>query len=188
MFLRENEVVRRLAPQLEEGQSVLDVGSGTGLIARRLARTAGVRPTLCDVVDYNLVDFPYVKLDDPLRLPAGDRSYDVVMMNFVLHHMERWDDQLTMVEEAMRVARRRVLILEDTPFHAIDHVFNIAWDWVLNVRHGVPTPFTFRSIAEWVSVFSRDGFRVAGSESYRPKWPTLAMYHHTLFVLDRAEG
>jgi ubiquinone/menaquinone biosynthesis C-methylase UbiE len=187
MFLRENEIVRRLAEHLRPGQSVLDVGSGTGLIARRLAATAGVKPTLCDVVDYNKVDLPYVKLADPLRIPAGDASYDAVIMLFVLHHIPSWEDQLVVAAEAMRIARERVLVIEDTPFHAVDRIANTAWDWLLNVRHGVPTPFTFRSVEAWSEIFSRDGYKVASTESYRPKWPTLGMYHHTLFVLDRVE-
>ena len=37
----------------------------------------------------------------------------------------------------------------------------------------------------FTGVFSADGYRVGHTESYRPKWPTLGMYHHTLFVLDR---
>jgi ubiquinone/menaquinone biosynthesis C-methylase UbiE len=187
MFLRENEIIRKLAPWVRPGQTLLDVGSGTGLIARRLAKVAGVKPTLCDLVDYCKVDeFPYIKLEDPLRVSAPDDSFDVVTMCFVLHHVPEWEDQLTVAAEAMRVARERVLILEDTPFHKVDLLFNKAWDKVLNMRHGVPVPFTFRNVEEWTDVFSRDGFRVSATHSYRPKWPTLAMYHHTLFVLDRA--
>ena len=45
--------------------------------------------------------------------------------------------------------------------------------------------FTFRSKEQWRDIFSQNGFRVGHTESYRPKWPTLAMYHHSLFVLDR---
>ena len=94
-------------------------------------------------------------------------------------------DQLVVAAEAMRVARKRVLVLEDTPFNTIDLVFNKAWDWVLNQRHGIPVPFTFRSREEWTGIFSSNGYHVGHAESYRPKWPTLGMYHHTLFVLER---
>lgn len=188
MFLRENEVIRRLVPWVRAGQTLLDIGSGTGLVSRRLARVTGVRPTLCDVVDYNRVDLPHLKLTDPLRVPAADESFDVTMMLFVLHHIESWDDQLVLFSEAARIARRRVLILEDTPYNRVDRACNVVWDYLLNVRHGVPTPFTFRSREEWSRLFSADGTRVAHLESYRPKWPTLGMYHHSLFVLDRVRA
>lgn len=188
MFLRENEIIRKLAPWVRGGQTLLDLGSGTGLIARRLAHVAGVRPTLCDIVDYCKVEFPYIKLEDPLRVPVPDRSFDVVTMCFVLHHIPAWDDQLVVAAEAMRVARERVLVIEDTPFSRVDLLFNKAWDKALNWRHGVPVPFTFRRVEQWREVFSRDGFRVQATETYRPRWPTLGMYHHTLFVLDRAHA
>jgi len=186
MFLRENEIIRKLAPWVREGQTLLDIGSGTGLIARRLARVAGVRPTLCDVVDYRKVEFPSIQLQNPLHVPVADRSFDVVTMCFVLHHVPSWDDQLTVLGEALRIACERVLIIEDTPFNRVDLAFNKFWDKLLNLRHGVPVPYTFRSVEEWSEIFSSDGYGLRETVSYRPKWPTLGMYHHTLFVLDRA--
>jgi ubiquinone/menaquinone biosynthesis C-methylase UbiE len=186
VFLRENEIIRKLAPWVERGQTLLDLGSGTGLIARRLARVRDVEPTLCDLVDYRKVDMPSITMNDPLHVPVPDRSFDVVTMCFVLHHIPEWDDQLVVLGEAMRIARERLLVLEDTPFNRVDLVFNKVWDKLLNARHGVPVPFTFRSVEDWSEIFSHDGFRLEKTHSYRPKWPTLGMYHHTLFVLDRA--
>jgi ubiquinone/menaquinone biosynthesis C-methylase UbiE len=187
MFLRDNEIGGRVAPHLEAGMDVLDLGSGTGRISRWLARRVGIHPTLADVVDFGnrVGGFPYVRLEDPLRLPFDDRSFDAVMMLFVLHHVAEWNDQERLVAEAARVARRRVVIIEDTPTSAVDRAFNVAWDWVLNLRHGVPKPFTFRSVQSWEQVFRRTGMRVAQSQTYRARWPTLMTYHHTLFALDR---
>jgi SAM-dependent methyltransferase len=187
MFLRENELGRRIAPHLERGATVLDLGSGTGRMSRWLADRRGVRPTLADVTEFGnrVGGFPYVRLEDPLRLPFEDRSFDAVMMLFVLHHLERRADQERLVGEAARVARRRLVLIEDTPTSAVDRMWNVAWDWVLNLRHGIPTPFTFRSVDGWRAVFDRAGLRVAHQETYRAKWPTLMTYHHTLFVLDR---
>ncbi|HEX2026097.1 MAG TPA: class I SAM-dependent methyltransferase [Actinomycetota bacterium] len=187
MFLRENEIGGRVAPHLEPGTTLLDLGSGTGRISRWLAERRGIRPTLADVADFGnrVGGFPYVRLADPLRLPFADRSFDVVMMLFVLHHLERWEDQERLLGEAARVARRRLVLIEDTPTSALDRAFNVAWDWVLNLRHGVHTPFTFRTVDGWKAVFARAGLRVAHQETYRARWPTLMTYHHTLFVLDR---
>ena len=186
MFLRENEVVRKLAPWLSPGETFLDLGSGTGLVARRLAKVSGASATGCDAFEFgNRIDLPYLQQTDPLKVPCEDKAFDTVIMCFVLHHIPAWEDQLRVAAEAMRVARKRVLVLEDTPFNSVDLLFNKAWDWILNQRHGIPVPFTFRSREEWTELFSADGYRVGHSESYRPKWPTLGMYHHTLFVLDR---
>lgn len=186
MFLRENEVGGRLEPHLQAGTDLLDLGSGTGRISRWLASRVGVRPTLADVVEFGnrVGPFPYVRLDDPLTLPFEDGSFDSVMMLFVLHHIERWEDQERLVAEASRVARRRLLVMEDTPRSRLDRVLNVGWDWILNLRHGVPKPFTFRTAAGWSQVFGRTGLTVSHLETYRARWPTLMTYHHTLFVLD----
>ncbi|HWC32527.1 MAG TPA: hypothetical protein VG709_05300, partial [Actinomycetota bacterium] len=108
-----------------------------------------------------------------------------VLMLFVLHHIERWSDQERLVREAARIARRRIVLIEDTPASSLDRAFNVAWDWALNLRHGVPKPFTFRTADGWRRVFSRAGLRTMRAESYRARWPTLMTYHHTLFVLER---
>lgn len=141
---------------------------------------------MADLVEYGnrVRDFPFVKLEDPVRIPAGDGSYDAVMMLFVLHHMERSQDQERLVAEARRVARRRVVVLEDTPVSRVDLAMNTFWDWVLNLRHGVPTPFTFRSPDAWGEVFAGAGLSVRHRETYRAWWPTLWTYRHTLFVLE----
>jgi ubiquinone/menaquinone biosynthesis C-methylase UbiE len=187
VFLRENEIGRKLAPYLAPAAEVLDLGSGTGLISRWLASRVGIRPTLADVAEFDnrVLDYPYLRMTDPVSVPVGDQSFDVVMMLFVLHHVERWEDQERLVAEAGRIARRRVLILEDTPTSRLDRVMNVAWDWVLNLRHGVPRPFTFRTVEGWSVVFRRAGLRVRAADTYRAMWPTLMSYHHTLFVLDR---
>jgi len=188
MFLREGELVGKIAPHVERGQGLLDLGSGTGLIARRLAQRVGVRPTMTDLIEYDnrVRELPFIPMRDPVTIAGADGAYDVVMMLFVLHHMERWEDQERLVREAARVARRRLIVIEDTPTSRIDRALNVFWDKVLNLRHGVPTPFTFRSAEAWERVFAGAGLTTSHRDTYRAKWPTLMTYHHTLFVLDRS--
>lgn len=187
MFLRENEIGRKLAPHLAPGSRVLDLGSGTGQISRWLARRVGIHPTLADVVEYGnrVRDFPFIRMTDALHMPVEDGAFDTVIMLFVLHHMDRREDQERLVAEAARVTHRRLVVIEDTPTSTVDRWFNVAWDWVLNLRHGVPTPFTFRGAEEWRDVFVRTGLRVRATETYRARWPSLMTYHHTLFVLEK---
>ncbi|CAN5179197.1 hypothetical protein BH20ACT24_BH20ACT24_02270 [soil metagenome] len=189
MFLRENEVGRRVAPYLEAGDTVLDLGAGTGRMSLWLARRACVRPALADVVPYSNRQrgFQFLSMDDPFHVPAEDRSFDVVLLLFALHH-NPYEAQGKIVAEAVRLMRRRLVVVEDTPFGRVDHAFNVAWDKVLNLRHGVPTPFAFRSVPEWLDVFLEHGMRAVHVESYRPRWPTLMTYHHSVFVLEPEGG
>ena len=189
MSLRDNEVGRRVLPHLEGGWEVLDLGSGTGRLMRWLTSRVELRPTLADVVEFGnrVGGFPYVRLDDPLETPFEDRSFDAVLMLFVLHHVAGWDEQEALLREAARVSRRRIILIEDTPLSGTDRLFNTAWDWALNLRHGVPKPFSFRTVEGWRQVFRRLGLTERVAETYRPMWPTLGTYRHTLFVLDRPD-
>jgi ubiquinone/menaquinone biosynthesis C-methylase UbiE len=146
-----------------------------------------VKPTLTDVVPYRNRErgLPFITLDDPFSVPVEDGSFDVVMLLFVFHHVDRFEDQERLFDEAVRIARRRIVIMEDTPETKADLAFNKAWDWFLNRRHRVPCPFTFRRAHEWLDVFKGHDLELVHAETYRPLWPTLKTYPHTVFVLDR---
>ena len=187
MFLRENEIGSKVAPWLEPGQTVLDLGAGTGFISRWLRDHTGVHPTLTDVVSYRNRErsLEFIRLDDPFHVPVPDASFDVVMLLFVFHHVACPEDQERLLDEAVRIARSRIVVLEDTPETRLDLLFNKGWDWLLNQRHRVPTPFTFRRTEEWVRLFKERNLSILHVDTYRPKWPTLMTYPHSAFVLDR---
>src|SRR5436309_1757614 len=187
MFLRENEVGSRIALWLGPEETMLDLGAGTGFISRWLRDRTGVRPTLTDMVDYGNRDrsLPFLHQTDPTRVPADDASFDVVMLLFVFHHMERYEDQDRLLDEAIRIARRRLVIMEDTPVTRLDLAFNKAWDRALNWRHGVPVPCTFRGPGAWLEAFKEHDLSIAHSDTFRPLIPSLKTYPHSLFVLDR---
>jgi SAM-dependent methyltransferase len=186
VFLRDNEIGRRVAPHLQPGERVLDLGAGTGLISRWLARRVGVQPSLADLVRYRNCcrELPFLEMADPFHVPSEDGSFDAALLLFVLHH-NRYEAQGKVLTEATRLATRRLIVVEDTPEGRLEWACNVFWDKLLNVRHGVPTPFAFRTRDEWLAVFMEQGLAAVHVESYRPKWPTLGTYHHTLFVLER---
>jgi SAM-dependent methyltransferase len=187
VFLREDEEGSRVAPWVDPSDSLLDLGAGTGFISRWLRRRTGVEPTLADVNPYPNRErsLPFIHMDDPFHVPVGDGSFDTVMMMFVLHHLPDRPSQERLLDEAVRVARRRLIVAEDTPATRVDLAFNMAWDRLLNLRHRVPTPFTFRDVAEWTREFKERDLSILHVETYRPMWPTLRTYPHTVFVLDR---
>ena len=188
MFLRDNEVGTRVARYLRSGDRILDYGAGTGLISGWLAERVGVSPTLADLVAYGnrRRDLPFIKMEDPFHVPAEDRAFDAVLLLFALHH-NPYEAQGKVLAEAARLTRRRLIVMEDTPLNRLDHAANVFWDRLLNLRHGVPTPCSFRSPEEWLPIFLELGMEAAHVETYRPRWPTLMTYHHTLFVLDRED-
>jgi ubiquinone/menaquinone biosynthesis C-methylase UbiE len=124
-------------------------------------------------------------MPSPTVLPSDDQAYDAVMMMFMLHHMESFDQQEQILREALRVTRKRIVILEDTAVGFIERLANRAFDYLLNAPHGVPTPFTFRSTNAWRETLERIGFHVRHIQTFRGTWqPTLKTYTQSLLVAE----
>ena len=79
--------VSLLAPHLEPGASVLDIGCGEGYVLDELAArgVTGVRASTSSTSARNK-DYPF-RLYDGETLPFPDRSFDLVVLSFVLHHV-----------------------------------------------------------------------------------------------------
>ena len=94
--------------------SVLDVGTGTGIFAEAFA-ARGLRVEGLDVNAEMLVAarqiVPQVTFREGLAesLPYPDDAFDLVFHGMVFHET---DDRLKALKEAVRVARRRVALLE----------------------------------------------------------------------------
>lgn len=97
---------------VKEGQTVLDVGTGTGFIAAGLAsRAAHVvaidhSPAMLDVARDNLAQLGIANVEllegDLTHLPLDDDSVHAAVANMVLHHTE---DPAGMLAEMARVVR-----------------------------------------------------------------------------------
>jgi ArsR family transcriptional regulator len=97
---------------IDDTQTVLDVGTGTGFIAAGLAPRADRviaidnSPAMLDVARDNLarlgIDNVEVREANLTRLPLDDDSVDAAVANMVLHHTE---DPAGMLAEMTRVVR-----------------------------------------------------------------------------------
>lgn len=105
------EKARALKGYVAEGDSVLDVGCGTGLLSVYLRDMYGVAPKGIDVRDLRTTDLPFTEFDGT-SIPFPDNSFDHVILSEVLHHSQ---DPVRLTAECERVARRRILVFEDMP-------------------------------------------------------------------------
>jgi len=101
-----------LAGHLGRGDSILDVGCGTGYLADHLREMHGVEPTGVDIRDARVAPIAFRSFEGT-SIPCPDRSFDHVVLSFVLHHA---DDPLALIQECRRVARRSVIVFEELPY------------------------------------------------------------------------
>jgi len=126
--------------------SVLDVGSGDGLLASAVLER---RPDLAwDAIDTLVRTDTHVPVRafDGTRLPCADAQHDVVLFVDVLHHT---DDPMVLLREAVRVART-ALVIKDHLREGIAAGPTLRFmDWVGNASYGVSLPYNYWDASQW---------------------------------------
>jgi len=158
------EVARVLPPRAD----VLDVGCGNGFIAHHLQSMLGTTVVGLDVGASTAARINYLPYDGR-HFPVRDRSFDAVLLCYVLHHAQ---DPRLVLNEVSRVLREGglAIIYEDIP--------SIWWDravcWTHNRQwRGRTGPCTFQMEHDWRRTFSLSGFEIV-KERALSRWRNLA--------------
>lgn len=139
--------------------SCLDVGCGTGHLIREMGE--GGEALGVDVDDLRTINVPFVQAD-ATNLPLTDKSFDNVLFVTVLHHIDA-SIHAAILAEAVRVARYRIVLLEDTFTSRREEVYMKAMDRVYNLDIG-PHPHSNRSVADWETLLLQAGCRSVRSD------------------------
>ncbi|QFP76565.1 class I SAM-dependent methyltransferase [Deinococcus sp. AJ005] len=186
-------VLDLILPHLPPGR-VLDLGAGTGHTAALLTQK-GWAVTMADVSPHTgalgqrLVAHPIAArlgresgvprvLYDGSTLPFPDRSFDVVLLAFVLHHCPH---PAAVLREAARVSRR-VLVLEDGNGESAPNRLDRVTDALINLEFG--HPHGERSRLEWLGMFAACGLGVEQEQGFTSRFGGLRG-RHRLYVLNR---
>lgn len=180
--LRARSIAKRLRRFLTGGETVLDMGAGSMIVAAALERALGVRAFGLETLAYRRRPLP-LALYAGHRAPFRDDTFDSVLIAFVLHHCP--DGGRGVLEEARRVTRSRILLLEDSFDTARDRlairVVDPVLNWLENPR--IKIPYRFRPTAEWLALFQEMGLRLAAMKRIRTT-PILRT-RQVLFVLEK---
>lgn len=181
---RRNEAAATLshvAPFLHGSKSVLDIGCGMGHMVDVLSDDYGALTLACDV---GLPSVPIERFTrfDGRHLPFADKSVDVCMLIFVLHHA---DDASVLLREACRVARSAVLVVEDTPRNKFDEMWGQLHIRSFSGRHGIPWLGEIRRDAEWRQLFQSLNLKLA-HVARLGRFERLPPVARTAFVLEPA--
>jgi SAM-dependent methyltransferase len=171
---RKKEIKRRIedvSDFIRPRDKILDVGCGNGKFGEALAKKFTANVCGVDVVDYANANIP-IDFYDGFRLPFEDKSFDVIVLAMMLHHVRHQED---LIDEAIRCSRRAIIIYEDTYFSPWQRVA-ITWnDFYSNMVIGtvkifkdlegkgvlqMPLPFTFRCVKGWHGLFKQKSLTV----------------------------
>jgi SAM-dependent methyltransferase len=140
------------APHLDRGMSVLDVGCGEGYVGQELLARGVSEAWGVDIVDLRRDKTTPFALYDGQTLPFPDDRFDLVMLNFVLHHVPD-ERKIRLVREALRVTRGKLFILEDTPTTAFDRFVSNRHGDAYRRKIDSDAPFGFLTPKEWDWLF-----------------------------------
>lgn len=165
-------------PWITRNSSVLDVGCGNGIVSQHLADHFSLRVTGCDVKQYLLRPIIYVHMNRESELPFKSSAFDTIMFNDALHHTRK-ENQIHLLEEAVRVAKKNILI-----FEALPTLSTYVFDYLMNrlSQPLVDVPLTFRTKKEWNDVFHTLPVRVTVTVVPRP-W--FSPFPHIAFELKK---
>ena len=161
---RANQKFRKINPFFPRNGSTLkavDLGCAEGYVGKCIRDRLGARVLLADVVAMNRTELPHVLLKQGL-LPWPNGHFDVVLLYFVLHHVE---DAEKLIHEAMRICSKRVIVVESVYRTSVQLKFLTVLDKLANRlrSHGRINPqeevLQFRTYQEWSTLFQKCGAR-----------------------------
>lgn len=154
---RARALAGHVAAHLPAARRVLDVGVGSGRIAR-LVRHA--RPELSVVgvdVLYRWRPLVATALFDGLRLPFRDVSFDAAMVVDVLHHAA---DPGALLREVVRVSPAAILVKDHLREGLGAQVTLAFMDRVGNRRFKVASPGNYLDRGEWLALLQDVGLEI----------------------------
>jgi SAM-dependent methyltransferase len=154
---RTDVLATRLSQLLPRDAEVVDIGTGDGLIAKKVL---DLRPDLrLKATEVLVRPDQHVPVEpfDGRTLPFADDAFDAAMLVDVLHHT---DDVVGLLGEAKRVSRGLIVLKDVMAEGALSRETLHLMERLANTAHGISIPDTFWRKDEWDDAFARLGLTV----------------------------
>ena len=115
--------VKIIKKYIKPNDMILDIGCGAGETTYFLEKDCYNHIYNIDIKDMRRFVTKRFQLYDGFNIPFGDNIFNVVMLNFILHHVPNYRKNF-LLKEAIRVTKKHLFILEDTPRTCIDRLIS----------------------------------------------------------------
>lgn len=134
---------------VKSGSTILDIGSGNGLITKVLRDKEYIVSPL-DIHEGQYENSVKPILYDGKKMPFADKSFDTGLLLTILHHTTNQEE---IISEAARVCRQ-LIIMEDIYENQFQKYYTFFIDSFVNLFYS-PCPHTNRTDREWRNLFNK---------------------------------
>lgn len=156
---RANQIIPKVINFVDEGDTVLDIGCGTGVISGLIRDKKHTKSTLVDVQYNTMCEFYPVMIYDGKKLPFKKNAFKKSLLITVLHHCS---DAASVLKEAARVTEDKIIIVEDIFDNFLGRAITFIGDCLVNWE--IHSPFINHSKANWLKIFRTKNFKVVHTE------------------------
>lgn len=161
---------------IKEDSKILDLGCGSAIAAKHFQDFFKAKVIGVDIRDNRLVPIPF-QIFDGKNLPFDDNYFDLVLINFVLHHCPSVEELL---KEAKRVSKK-IIIFEDLPEGILS---NLRCKIHKITFLGGKKTFNFKTKKEWQKIFEKLGLKIIAQKRVFTKLSFFDPVKKILFVLE----
>ncbi len=141
---------------IKKGSKILDLGCGSGIIAKEFQNFFQAKIVGVDIKDNRVEKIPFEIIDGKF-LPFPENSFDIVLINYVLHHSQ---GPLALLKEAKRVSENKILIYEDLPEGVLSKLICKIHGISFNKFSKIKNQAYFKTEKEWEKIFKKIGLGV----------------------------
>ena len=141
---------------IQKGSKILDLGCGSGIIGETFGDFFQAKVIGVDIKDNRIYPLPF-KIINGKSLSFPENSFDIVLINYVLHHS---GDPILLLKEAKRVAKDKIIVYEDLPEGLLSRIIckihGISFAKIFQNQNQT----SFKSEKGWEEVFKKIGLNI----------------------------